>query len=122
MSCESFSTLGGSLLAANITTIGTTLSTSTPANIIGTPADNWTCDTAPVIPLQPLCGGDDAANYIAGVPKSAFGDILVIIAQIIVSIQMVYEEKVLSNYAIAPLQAVGSEGIMNRVRFAAQKF
>jgi len=108
-------TTPANITAGSITTIGTTLLTTTPANIIGTPADNWTCDTAPVIPLQPLCGGDDAANYIAGVPKSVFGDILVIIAQIIVSIQMVYEEKVLSNYAIAPLQAVGSEGFFGFV-------
>ena len=30
--------------------------------------------------------------------------------QIIVSLQMVYEEKVLTDYDIAPLQAVGWEG------------
>ena len=43
------------------------------------------------------------------------GDILVIVAQVIVSVQMVYEEKVISKYAIAPLQAVGWEGFFGFV-------
>ena len=43
---------------------------------------------------------------------SIIGDVLVICAQVIVSVQMVYEEKVLSRYAIAPLQAIGWEGTL----------
>ena len=93
------------------TTIATTSvvmnTTSHPVTYLGD--DDWTCDTAPVKPLMPLCG-DNGSGTIGGIPKEVVGDILVIVAQIIVSIQMVYEEKVLSQYAIAPLQAVGSEG------------
>ena len=39
------------------------------------------------------------------------GDLLIITAQVIVAIQMVYEEKVLSKYDAPPLQAVGLEGL-----------
>jgi len=99
-------------LPTNGTTLGTTTTTiaTTTAAVINTTShvnylgdDDWTCDTAPVKPLVP------------GIPKELVGDILVIVAQIIVSIQMVYEEKVLSQYAIAPLQAVGSEGFFGFV-------
>ena len=86
--------------------------TTTPSTLlvnITTAAADFSCENAPVIPLEPLCG-NSGAGYIGGIPKEVVGDILVIVSQIIVSFQMVYEEKVLSNYAIAPLQAVGSEG------------
>ena len=33
-----------------------------------------------------------------------------ILFQVVVSLQMVYEEKILTKYDIAPLQAVGWEG------------
>jgi len=100
-----------------ITTIGPNLVSTTPSTllVLSDSSDSWSCDAAPVIPLEPLCGASDDAGQIAGIPKSVFGDILVIIAQVIVSFQMVYEEKVLSNYAIAPLQAVGSEGFFGFV-------
>lgn len=39
------------------------------------------------------------------------GDLLIIMAQIIVSVQMVYEEKFISRYNVPPLQAVGWEGL-----------
>ena len=39
------------------------------------------------------------------------GDIMIVGAQIFMSFQFVYEEKVLSSYDIAPLQAVGWEGL-----------
>ena len=39
------------------------------------------------------------------------GDLLIIMAQVIVAIQMVYEQRVLSKYDAHPLQAVGLEGI-----------
>ena len=41
----------------------------------------------------------------------AAGDLLIIAAQIIVSIQMTYEEKVIKKYQVPPLQGVGWEGI-----------
>ena len=41
----------------------------------------------------------------------AAGDLLIITAQIIVSIQMTYEEKVIKKYQVPPLQGVGWEGI-----------
>jgi len=98
-----------------ITTLGPTLMTTNSSKLWFDSSNDFNCDDPPVIPLQPVCGAGDDAGYIAGVPKSVFGDILVIIAQVIVSFQMVYEEKVLSNYAIAPLQAVGSEGFFGFV-------
>jgi len=101
---------------ATTTTIATTtaavINTTSHANYLGD--DDWTCDTAAVKPLVPICG-DNGSGTIGGIPKELVGDILVIVAQIIVSIQMVYEEKVLSQYAIAPLQAVGSEGFFGFV-------
>lgn len=39
------------------------------------------------------------------------GDLLIIMAQIIVAVQMVYEEKVINRYPMHPLEAVGWEGI-----------
>ena len=39
------------------------------------------------------------------------GDLMIIIAQIIVALQMVYEEKYLAQYQLSPLQTVGIEGI-----------
>lgn len=39
------------------------------------------------------------------------GDLLIIMAQIIVSVQMVYEEKFINRYNVPPLQAVGWEGL-----------
>lgn len=38
------------------------------------------------------------------------GDLLIIMAQIIVACQMVYEEKVITKYNVPPLQAIGWEG------------
>ena len=38
------------------------------------------------------------------------GDLLIVMAQVIVAIQMVYEERVLSRHNVAPMQAVGLEG------------
>jgi len=112
-------------LPTNGTTLGTTATTTiaTTSVVMNTTShpvvtylgdDDWTCDTAPVKPLMPVCG-DNGSGTIGGIPKEVVGDILVIVAQIIVSIQMVYEEKVLSQYAIAPLQAVGSEGFFGFV-------
>ncbi|OWF42217.1 solute carrier family 35 member F6-like [Mizuhopecten yessoensis] len=39
------------------------------------------------------------------------GDLLIIMAQIIVSVQMVYEEKFVARYRVSPLLAVGYEGL-----------
>jgi len=38
------------------------------------------------------------------------GDLLIIMAQIIVSVQMVYEERFVSKFNVPPLAAVGWEG------------
>lgn len=38
------------------------------------------------------------------------GDLLIIIASVIVSIQMVYEQKFVTKYNVPPLLAVGLEG------------
>lgn len=38
------------------------------------------------------------------------GDLLIIMAQIIAAVQMVYEEKFVTRYSIPAMQAVGWEG------------
>jgi len=43
--------------------------------------------------------------------NEVIGDIMIVAAQIFMSFQFVYEEKVSSSYDIAPLQAVGWEGL-----------
>ncbi|KAJ8320519.1 hypothetical protein KUTeg_002106, partial [Tegillarca granosa] len=50
-----------------------------------------------------------AGLALVGVSDIIFGDLLIIMAQIIVSVQMVYEEKFISRYNVPPLQAVGWE-------------
>lgn len=40
----------------------------------------------------------------------ALGDLLIIIASVIVSVQMVYEQKYVTKYNVPPLLAVGLEG------------
>jgi len=59
--------------------------------------------------LERLCPDPDAEEG-GGTSNEILGDILIICAQVIVSFQMVYEEKILTGYDIAPLQAVGWEG------------
>ena len=94
----------------SITTIGPTLPAAYASMVMSGNSTPFSCDDATVINLRPLCGSGDDADLILGLNKAVVGDLLIVVAQIIVSFQMVYEEKVLSNYAIAPLQAVGSEG------------
>ena len=45
-----------------------------------------------------------------GLSNEILGDLLIVAAQIFLSAQFVYEEKMLSSYDIEPLQAVGWEG------------
>ena len=46
----------------------------------------------------------------SAISNEVVGDIMVVVAQIFMSFQFVYEEKVLNCYEIEPLQAVGWEG------------
>ncbi|OUC45704.1 hypothetical protein D917_01789 [Trichinella nativa] len=39
------------------------------------------------------------------------GDLLIVIAQIVIALQMVYEQKFISKYNVAPMLAVGLEGL-----------
>ena len=91
----------------NATTV-TNIATAVPPTLLV----NLTTDVeeSSYVEPSPPCGNISGAGYIGGVPKEVIGDIIVIIAQIFMSFWMVYEEKVLSNYSIAPLQAVGIEG------------
>lgn len=41
----------------------------------------------------------------------SIGDLLIIMAQVIVAIQMVLEEKFIYKHNVHPLQAVGTEGM-----------
>ena len=58
--------------------------------------------------------GDDISskcdNNDSDLSSQTIGDILVVCSQLISSIQFVYTEKVLSQYSIHPLEAVGWEG------------
>ena len=57
--------------------------------------------------------GQEGENAGSGIPTSLIiaGDLLIILAQIIASIQMTFEEKVVKKYEVPPLQGVGWEGI-----------
>jgi len=47
----------------------------------------------------------------ANASRPVLGDIIIICAQVVVSVQMVVEEKFISKYKVPPLQVVGWEGI-----------
>jgi len=81
---------------------------STPNPMVSTtrePPPDYEFD---VYRLERLCPDPDADS--GGVGDAILGDILIVCAQVVVSFQMVYEEKILTKYDIAPLQAVGWEG------------
>lgn len=46
------------------------------------------------------------------------GDLLIILAQIIVAVQMVLEEKFVYKHDVHPLRAVGTEGVYTLARTA----
>ena len=75
--------------------------TPSPETTTYVPVPNYEFD---VYRLATVCGESGGQSY------AWLGDVLIILSQLIVSVQMVYEEKVLSGYNIAPLQAVGWEG------------
>ncbi|XP_003378025.1 hypothetical protein Tsp_02190 [Trichinella spiralis] len=45
------------------------------------------------------------------------GDLLIVIAQIVIALQMVYEQKFISKYNVAPMLAVGLEGLIVSIAF-----
>lgn len=47
-------------------------------------------------------------------PRPPAGDLLIVMAQVIVAIQMVLEEKFVYKHDVHPLQAVGTEGLLRR--------
>ena len=64
-------------------------------------------DNSSLIPkIETKCDANETS-----LSNEVVGDIMVVAAQIFMSFQFVYEEKVLSSYDIAPLQAVGWEGL-----------
>jgi len=69
-----------------------------------------------VVGVAEIIFGTDAKTDINGVIT---GDLLVIMAQVIVSIQMVYEEKFLNKYDVPALLAVGLEGIFGMIILSA---
>ncbi|XP_072931280.1 solute carrier family 35 member F6 [Epargyreus clarus] len=62
-----------------------------------------------------IVGGTDAAyptgEEAKGKNSLITGDLLIILAQVITACQMVYEEKYVTSLNIAPMQAVGWEGV-----------
>lgn len=56
-------------------------------------------------PGQPLCRAQPF-------PLFPTGDLLIIMAQVIVAIQMVLEEKFVYKHDVHPLRAVGTEGLL----------
>ena len=60
-------------------------------------------------PLQPLCE-NYAKQSASDVSSEILGDLFVIVAQITLSFQIVYEEYMLSNYDISPLELLAWEG------------
>ncbi|XP_033763645.1 solute carrier family 35 member F6-like isoform X2 [Pecten maximus] len=61
-----------------------------------------------VVGVSDVVFGDKKSKDINGIIA---GDLLIIMAQIIVSVQMVYEEKFVARYRVSPLLAVGYEGL-----------
>ncbi|XP_051880898.1 solute carrier family 35 member F6 [Pristis pectinata] len=59
-----------------------------------------------------ISGESDQGHHLSQVIT---GDVLIIIAQIIVAIQVVLEEKLIYKHDVHPLQAVGTEGIFGFV-------
>lgn len=58
-----------------------------------------------------------SADYFSTVDKNGksdtvFGDLLIVIAQLIIAIQMVIKQRFVSEQDIPPLQAVGWEGMI----------
>ncbi|KAG1664858.1 Solute carrier family 35 member F6 [Nymphon striatum] len=60
-----------------------------------------------VVGVSDIISGSNSTNDMNSILT---GDLLIIIAQIIVGTQMVYEEKFISKHNVPPLQAVGWEG------------
>lgn len=59
---------------------------------------------------RPVLSGGTAPNPSSWCPLLPAGDLLIIMAQIIVSVQMVLEEKFVYKHDVHPLRAVGTEG------------
>ena len=53
----------------------------------------------------------DSSSSSAQDSKAMVGNVLIIVAQVIVAVQMVVEEKLIGGYDIPPLQVVGWEGL-----------
>nr|XP_056709003.1 solute carrier family 35 member F6 [Euleptes europaea] len=65
-----------------------------------------------VVGLADLLNNNDATHKLSEVIT---GDLLIILAQVIVAIQMVLEEKFVYKHNVHPLQAVGTEGFFGFV-------
>ena len=62
-----------------------------------------------IYPLQPLCE-NEVKQSARGMSSEILGDLFVIVAQITLSFQIVYEDYILSNYTISPLELLAWEG------------
>nr|XP_010590280.1 solute carrier family 35 member F6 isoform X2 [Loxodonta africana] len=69
----------------------------------------------PQQPFNPLLFLPPALCDMTGTSIMYVGDLLIIMAQIIVAIQMVLEEKFVYKHNVHPLQAVGTEGLFGFV-------
>ncbi|XP_030618848.1 solute carrier family 35 member F6 isoform X2 [Delphinapterus leucas] len=65
----------------------------------------------PQQPFNPLLFLPPALCDMTGTSIMYVGDLLIIMAQIIISIQMVLEEKFVYKHSVHPLRAVGTEGL-----------
>lgn len=57
----------------------------------------------------------DTSSSTSGASNPLLGNIFVVCAQVVVAIQMVVEEKLIGNYNVPALQAVGLEGIFGTI-------
>ncbi|EMP24882.1 Transmembrane protein C2orf18 like protein [Chelonia mydas] len=69
---------------------------------------------APAQPFNPLLFLPPALCDMTGTSIMYVGDLLIIMAQVIVAIQMVLEEKFIYKHDVHPLRAVGTEGRWQR--------
>ena len=87
-----------------------------------TPENGNGTETSSSFQTKQMYGDDMYSNCDdkdSGLSDPAIGDILVICSQLISSVQLVYAEKILRQYSIHPLEAVGWEGFYGLIIMSA---
>jgi len=65
--------------------------------------------------LVGLSGFLDKSGGSASASNPLLGDLIIVVAQVVVAFQMVVEEKLMTKYKVPPMQAVGWEGVFGMI-------